>query len=90
MVYVIKGDKLFALDRDDGSIKWSYEFPPSNYINPPAITSEGTLIVSLVHTSESDYYGVIYAFETESFAGLDSTAPWPMYRANPQRTGERQ
>mgnify|MGYP000029406547 CR=1 FL=1 len=98
-LYATSGSKLYALDRDTGSIEWSYDLDDvadssSITLLPPVITSDGILVVikhyTYSHNSQGATTTAVFAFETESLSGIDSNAPWPMYRGNGQRTGERQ
>ncbi|MCF7940628.1 MAG: PQQ-binding-like beta-propeller repeat protein [Spirochaetia bacterium] len=84
IVYVLGHKTVFALDGTDGKLLWSHQLAE---VGDPGVmldlnmTSEGYLLVI-------DSTGEVSALETGQSTGLDTQAPWPIYRADAQRTGQ--
>ena len=85
---------LYALDPDSGDAAWELDVT-GGIRSAPALASDGTLYFSTVGPCkwpegdyETDCQGRVYALQTNSPGLADS--PWPMFRGDPQHTGQIQ
>lgn len=83
-VYCDGVDGLYALDAEDGAVKWKYE-PTSEFaiLGPFALTEDGILLAWIFEEGESGYY--LHAIKTES-QGLANSS-WPKYQADNRCSG---
>ena len=85
---------LYALDPDNGEAAWQLDVT-GGIRSAPALVSDGMLYFSTVGPCkwpegdyEADCQGRVYALQTTSPGLADS--PWPMFRSDPQHTGQVQ
>lgn len=70
---------VYALDPDDGSVKWKYDTFQAFTGASPALKSDGTLFIGRL-------YGNLYALKTDG-GGLNSSSPWPKSRGDSRNRG---